>query len=72
MAVDKNAPFSKTHRRYWLPVTGGMILIGLVNVAIGYWMWPKTDLERKTEVIKLTLPAPTNARPDARPEIAPL
>lgn len=35
MAKDRAAPFSKKHRRYWLPVTGGMILIGLVNVGIG-------------------------------------
>ena len=32
---DRAAPFSKKHRRYWIPVTGGMLLIGLVNVVIG-------------------------------------
>ena len=35
MAKDRAAPFSRKHRRYWIPVTGGMILIGVVNVAIG-------------------------------------
>jgi hypothetical protein len=35
VAKDRAAPFSKKHRRYWIPVTGGMILIGLVNVVIG-------------------------------------
>jgi hypothetical protein len=35
VAKDRAAPFSRKHRRYWIPVTGGMILIGLVNVAIG-------------------------------------
>lgn len=35
MAKDRAAPFSRKHRRYWIPVTGGMLLIGLVNVVIG-------------------------------------
>jgi hypothetical protein len=32
---DRAAPFSRKHRRYWIPVTGGMIVIGLINVALG-------------------------------------
>jgi len=32
---DRAAPFSRKHRRYWFTVTGGMIFIGLINVAIG-------------------------------------
>lgn len=35
MAKDRARPFSKKHRRYWLTVTGGMLLIGGLNVAIG-------------------------------------
>lgn len=35
MTKDRAAPFSRKHRRYWIPVTGGMIVIGLVNVLIG-------------------------------------
>lgn len=35
MTKDRAAPFSRKHRRYWIPVTGGMILIGLINVALG-------------------------------------
>ena len=35
MAKDRAAPFSRKHRKYWLPVTGGMVLIGFINVAIG-------------------------------------
>lgn len=35
MSKDRAAPFSRKHRRYWIPVTGGMILIGVVNVALG-------------------------------------
>ena len=33
--MDRAAPFSRKHRRYWIPVTGGMIVIGLVNIGLG-------------------------------------
>jgi hypothetical protein len=36
VAKDRARPFSRKHRRYWIPVTGGMILIALVNLALGY------------------------------------
>ncbi len=39
MAKDRAAPFSRKHRRYWLPVTGGMILIGIINVGLGLWLY---------------------------------
>ncbi|HTR54172.1 MAG TPA: hypothetical protein VMJ10_25945 [Kofleriaceae bacterium] len=35
MAKDRAAPFSRKHRRYWLPVTGGMIAIAAINLALG-------------------------------------
>jgi hypothetical protein len=35
VAKDRAAPFSRKHRKYWIPVTGGMILIGLINVSLG-------------------------------------
>lgn len=35
MAKDRAAPFSRKHRKYWIPVTGGMILIGAINVGLG-------------------------------------
>jgi hypothetical protein len=35
VSKDRAAPFSKKHRRYWLPVTGGMILIGALNIGLG-------------------------------------
>jgi len=36
VAEDRAAPFSRKHRRYWIPITGGMILIGVVNLALGF------------------------------------
>jgi hypothetical protein len=35
VSKDRAAPFSRKHRRYWLPVTGGMLLIGGINIALG-------------------------------------
>ena len=35
MSKDRAAPFSKKHRKYWLPVTGGMVLIGALNIMLG-------------------------------------
>ena len=33
------APFSRKHRRVWLPITGGMILIGIINLSIGLYLY---------------------------------
>ena len=36
MPKDRARPFSRKHRRTWIPVTGGMILIRVINVVLGY------------------------------------
>lgn len=36
MAKDRARPFSRKHRKYWIPITGGMILIGVANLALGF------------------------------------
>ena len=52
MAKDRAAPFSRKHRRYWIPVTGGMLLIGAINVAIGYCSYDApSDVHERIEVI---------------------
>jgi len=45
---DRAAPFSKKHRRYWVPVLGGMILIGGINLALGFCAWPGADKVYRT------------------------
>jgi len=35
VSKDRAAPFSRKHKRYWIPVTGGMVLIGAINVGLG-------------------------------------
>ena len=54
MSKDRAAPFSRKHRRYWLTVTGGMLLIGAINVIIGFLSYDPPPT--KTEKIELTLP----------------
>jgi hypothetical protein len=36
VSKDRARPFSRKHRKYWITVTGGMILIGLLDLALGY------------------------------------
>lgn len=69
MAKDRAAPFSKKHRRTWIPVTGGMVLIGVINVGIGIYLyrsWPG-DAPR-TPPARPAAPAAIDAGvPDATP-----
>ena len=53
MAKDRAAPFSRKHRKYWLPVTGGMVLIGFINVAIGMCTYKAPE---ETQRIDLNMP----------------
>lgn len=51
MAKDRARPFSRKHRRYWIPVTGGMILIGALNVTIGYCSYePAPETVERIEI----------------------
>ena len=50
VAKDRAAPFSKKHRRYWIPVTGGMILIGVLNVVIGLCSYKDAPVSEPIEL----------------------
>lgn len=41
--LERAKPFAKKHFRYWIPVTGGMILIGSVNLLVGYLAAPTKE-----------------------------
>lgn len=60
MAKDRAAPFSKKHRRYWLPVTGGMVLIGAINVGLGVCTYERAG---DPEPIHVLLPTDAAALP---------
>lgn len=55
---DRAAPFSRKHRRYWITVTGGMILICLINLAIGIYFYYSSGTSDPTppEPIRPILP----------------
>ena len=57
MSKDRARPFSRKHRKYWLPVTGGMVLIGVINVIIGYCSYT-----RPSDVHERIMPNVPNAR----------
>jgi len=74
VAKDRAAPFSRKHRRYWLPVTGGMLLIGAINLVLGFSIWegePKPPEPIIFDVPKVNLemahlaPTPVDAGVDA-------
>ena len=57
MSKDRAAPFSRKHRRYWIPVTGGMVLIGVTNVVLGFCSYSPPPNE-PPQRIELKLPPP--------------
>ena len=57
VSKDRAAPFSRKHRRYWLPVTGGMLLIGAINVGLGYCSYDGPP--PPPQKIELVLPPPS-------------
>jgi hypothetical protein len=69
VSKDRAAPFSRKHRRYWIPVTGGMILIGIINVVIGLLSYEEAPT--KTEKIEFDLPKLDAGVPDAATDAIP-
>lgn len=59
MPKDRAAPFSPKHRRYWITVTGGMILIGGINLVVGMCSYKKEP--PPPTPIQLKLPSPGEA-----------
>jgi hypothetical protein len=78
VAKDRARPFSKKHRRYWITVTGGMLLIGAINVGIGVCVYDKgpDQVQRLDPLLKLAeIPVPvmrafTKAHPQHVPHAA--
>jgi hypothetical protein len=50
VAKDRAAPFSKKHRRYWIPVTGGMLLIAAINVGLGFCSYQEPATPERIEL----------------------
>lgn len=62
---DRARPFSRKHRRYWLTVTGGMILIMGVNVALGWWVYSTSENATPAAKYEPLIPLPIDAGADA-------
>jgi hypothetical protein len=45
MAKDRSRPFSRKHARYWLTAAGGMVVIMVINMVLGFTLF---DSDRKT------------------------
>jgi hypothetical protein len=52
VAKDRARPFSRKHRKYWVTVTGGMLFICGLNIAIGMCAYePPHEVEPITPVL---------------------
>jgi hypothetical protein len=51
VAKDRAAPFSRKHRRYWIPVTGGMLMIGVINIALGVCSYEPPNDPRPIQLV---------------------
>lgn len=36
---DRSRPFSRKHFRYWMTAAGGMVIIMVINVVLGFWIF---------------------------------
>ena len=81
MSKDRARPFSRKHRKYWIPVTGGMVLIGVINVIIGFVSYKKPSDVHERIIADVpgaygapapgpALPPPTNCVPAISARIA--
>lgn len=68
---DSSHPYSRKHLKYWLPVLGGMLLIGFINVALGLFSYqgepkpPEKIIPKIPKLIDAPVAAPVAAPADA-------
>jgi hypothetical protein len=36
---DRARPFSRKHFRYWMTAAGGMVIIMVINILLGFWLF---------------------------------
>ena len=36
---DRSRPFSRKHFRYWMTAAGGMVIIMVINIVLGFWLF---------------------------------
>ena len=68
MSKDRARPFSRKHRKYWIPVTGGMLLIGAFDLVLGYCSYTKpSDIHERILYDVPSVPGGTAPLPPPRP-----
>jgi hypothetical protein len=80
VAKDRARPFSRKHRKYWLTVTGGMLVIAAIDLVLGFVFWPhRGDEDGPRQPIKFDVPqvkgewarlTDAGVEPDAVPQAA--
>jgi hypothetical protein len=53
---DRARPFSRKHFRYWMTAAGGMVIIMVINVLLGFWL--AGDKPARPEPKYRDIPAP--------------
>ena len=48
MAKDRSRPFTRKHARYWLTASGGMLIIMVVNVILGFTIYDCDEAPKRT------------------------
>lgn len=48
MAKDRAKPFSRKHARYWMTAAGGMVIIMVINVLLGFWLYKGDKPTKRT------------------------
>ncbi len=67
MAKDRARPFSRKHARYWMTAAGGMVVIMLINVVLGFWIYGRDPGPQRVPAY-LPIPAHGDAGVDAPPD----
>jgi hypothetical protein len=40
---DRSRPFSRKHFRYWMTAAGGMVIIMVINIGLGFWLYGRPE-----------------------------
>ena len=71
MAKDRAKPFSKKHVRYWMTAAGGMVLIMVINLVLGFTLFDRDKKESRKPDYQPIPPIPAWAY-DAAVDAAPV
>lgn len=63
---DRARPFSRKHFRYWMTAAGGMVIIMVINVVLGFWLWGReADKPPVPKYLPIPVAVPRDAGVDA-------